>query len=180
MDGRGSVEERGISMRNVYRLALAMIIATSALLSSVAHAQRESPRPRLNVSVHLEDYGDVLFFREGQFAGTRGEGRQLEGFMIQFNPSFDGLSMQYMAHVQDVGDLWSSEGSFVGTTGQGRRVEGFAIQLTGPPAQLYDVWYMAHLQGFGDTGWFRNGAFCGTRGQARAVEGISVIVQRRF
>jgi len=67
----------------------------------------------------------------------------------------------------------------VGTRGQSRRLEGFAIELTGPVAANFDVVYMAHLQGTGDTGIFRNGQFCGTRGQSRRVEGILVRVKPR-
>jgi uncharacterized protein YjdB len=85
--------------------------------------------------------------------------------------------MQYMAHLEGIGDVpFVNEGQFIGTRGQSRRLEGFAIRLTEPAAAKFDVVYMAHLQGTGDTGFFQNGQFCGTRGQSRRVEGILVRV----
>jgi hypothetical protein len=38
---------------------------------------------------------------------------------------------------------------------------------------------MAHLEGTGDTPFFRNGQFCGTRDQSRRVEGMLVHITRR-
>jgi uncharacterized protein YjdB len=130
----------------------------------------------LNVLVHLQDIGDVNY-RDSEFAGTRGQSRRLEGYQISFDPFVPHLSMEYMAHLQDIGDTgWYHDGQFCGTRGQSRRLEGFAIQLTGSQASHYSVEYMAHLQDIGDTGWYHDGQFCGTRGQSRRVEGISVKV----
>lgn len=135
--------------------------------------------PSLDILVHLESIGDRSF-RENEFAGTRGQSRRLEGFQLQISPPVAGLSMRYMAHLQNIGDVpFVNEGQFVGTRGQSRRLEGFAIELTGPQASNFNVVYMAHLQGTGDTGYFQNGQFCGTRGQSRRVEGILVRVEPR-
>jgi len=129
--------------------------------------------------VHLQNIGDVDFLND-EFAGTQGQSRRLEGFQIQFDPPVPDLSMRYMAHLQDIGDVsWVHEGQFIGTRGQSRRLEGFAIELTGPASADYSVMYMAHLQGLGDTGFFRDGQFCGTRGQSRRVEGMLVHVGPR-
>ena len=88
----------------------------------------------LVVTVHLQDIGDRTF-GAGQFAGTRGESRRLEGASIAFSPPVPGLSIQYMGHVQDVGDTpWMSDGQFVGTRGQARLMEGIAIRLADPLA----------------------------------------------
>jgi hypothetical protein len=133
----------------------------------------------LNVLVHLQDIGDRIF-RENEFAGTRGQSRRLEGFQLRIDPPIANLSMRYMAHLQNTGDVpFVNEGQFVGTRGQSRRLEGFAIELTGAQAANFNVFYMAHLQNTGDTGFFQNGQFCGTRGQSRRVEGILVRIDRR-
>jgi hypothetical protein len=133
----------------------------------------------LDVLVHLEGIGD-LGFRDNEFAGTRGQSRRLEGFQLQISPSLAGLSIRYMAHLQNIGDVpFVNEGQFVGTRGQFRRLEGFAVELTGPAAANFDVVYLAHLQGIGDSGFFRNGQFCGTRGECRRVEGILVRIEPR-
>jgi hypothetical protein len=134
---------------------------------------------KLDILVHLQNIGDQSA-RENEFAGTRGQSRRLEGFQISFDEPAADLSMRYMAHLQDVGDVpFVNAGQFVGTRGQSRRLEGFAIELTGPAAGNYNVFYMAHLQDVGDTGFFQNGQFCGTRGQFRRVEGILVRVEPR-
>jgi uncharacterized protein YjdB len=88
--------------------------------------------------------------------------------------------MQYMAHLQDIGDVpFVNAGKFVGTRGQSRRLEGFAIRLTGAAATRFNVVYMAHLQDIGDTVFSKNGEFCGTRGQSRRVEGILVRIEAK-
>jgi uncharacterized protein YjdB len=139
----------------------------------------------LDVLVHLQDIGDKLFC-EGKFAGTRGQSRRLEGFQLSFHPLTnnlcikDFLSMQYMAHLEDIGDTkWLSEGQFCGTRGKSRRLEGFAIKLTGKYSSKFTVQYMAHLQDIGDTDWFSDGQFCGTRGQSRRLEGLCVKVLKK-
>lgn len=133
----------------------------------------------LTITVHLQDIGDRTYHAD-EFAGTRGQSRRLEGFAIRIQPAVPGLTMQYMAHLQDIGDTpWCKEGDFVGTRGQSRRLEGFAIKLAGPNASHYTVSYMAHLQNIGDTSFLSDGEFCGTRGQSRRVEGICVRVNRR-
>jgi uncharacterized protein YjdB len=133
--------------------------------------------PWLDLLVHLEDYGDRTW-HENQFAGTHNEGRRIEGFSLQINPPVEGLSLKYMAHLQNIGDTaWVNEGDFVGTRGQSRRLEGFAIELDGPAASRYYVEYRAQVQNQGDTGPKLNGAFCGTRGQSLRLEGMQVVIR---
>ena len=129
--------------------------------------------------VHLQNIGDAELVND-RFAGTQGQSRRLEGFLIDFDQPVQGLGMRYMAHLQNIGDVsFQDAGNFIGTRGQSRRLEGFAIELTGPAAPQFTVMYMAHLEGMGDTGFVRDGQFCGTRGQSRRVEGMLVHVGRR-
>jgi hypothetical protein len=131
----------------------------------------------LSVLVHLQDLGDKVF-PSGQWAGTKGQSRRLEGLSLTISPPVPGLSLEYMAHLEDYGDVpWVPESTFCGTRGLSRRLEGFAIRLTGPRASDYDVVYYGYLEGMGDTGPYANGAFCGTRGQSRRCEAIWVTVQ---
>lgn len=135
------------------------------------------PDPGLRELVHIQNIGDRIF-PEGAVAGTTGQALRLEGFQINLDSPIPGLSMEYMAHIQDIGDTsWVREGQYVGTKGQSRRIEGFAIRLTGSEASKYDVFYKAHVEGIGDTAKVGNGQFCGTRGQSKRVEAISVWVQ---
>jgi len=135
------------------------------------------PDPGLRKLVHMEGIGDSIF-PEGAVAGTTGQSRRLEGFQINLDFPIPGLSMEYMAHLQGIGDTsWVTEAQYLGTRGQSRRLEGFAIRLTGSQASNYDVFYQAHLEGIGNTPIVGNGQFSGTRGQSRRVEAISVWVQ---
>lgn len=150
-----------------------------------AHINGDNPFPLsfatepLSGLVHLQNIGDSNLLPD-RFNGTQGQSRRLEGFQLEFSPPVPGLSMRYMAHLQNIGDVpFQNEGTFIGTRGQSRRLEGFAIELTGPAAPNFTVMYMAHLQDTGDTGFVRDGQFCGTRGQSRRVEGILVHVGPR-
>ena len=135
------------------------------------------PDPGLRTVAHIQDLGDRTF-SEGAVAGTTGQSRRLEGFQINLDSPIPGLSMEYMAHVQDIGDTsWVREGQYVGTKAQSKRIEGFAIRLTGSQASKYDVFYQAHVEGIGNTPRVGNGQFSGTRGQSKRVEAISVWVQ---
>jgi hypothetical protein len=60
-----------------------------------------SPHPAvgLELTVQLEGKGKRVF-RDKQFAGTRHEGRGLEGFQIRLDPPVQGLSLKYMAHLE--------------------------------------------------------------------------------
>jgi hypothetical protein len=131
----------------------------------------------LNITVHLQGLGERQFSAK-EYAGTRGQGRPLEGFAISLEPKIPDLSLQYMAHVSGVGDTpMASAGQWVGETGRERQIEGFAIALTGSQARNYDVFYNAHIQNRGDVPVCSNGEYCGTRGQSLRVEGISVWIQ---
>ena len=129
--------------------------------------------------VHLQNIGDVSF-QGGAFAGTRGESRRLEGFSIAITDGTPNLGIQYMAHLQNIGDTtWVNGGQFIGTRGESRRLEGFAIRLTGSAATNYNIRYICHLQDIGDTPVRSNGEFCGTRGESRRLEGLQVWIERR-
>ncbi|MEO0338387.1 MAG: hypothetical protein AAF242_04160 [Bacteroidota bacterium] len=133
--------------------------------------------PGLNITVHLQNRGD-LHFKEGDLAGTRGQARRLEGFQVQMTDAPEGLEIEYMAHIANLGDTpWNEAGIFVGTRGKALALEGIAIRLKGPLAPKYNVKYKVHMAGIGDSRWTINGAYCGTRGQARRIEAIIVDVQ---
>jgi hypothetical protein len=132
----------------------------------------------LEVVVQLEAKGKQVF-RNDQFAGTRAEGRGLEGFRLRIDPPVKGLSLRYMAHLQGIGDRFAHEGEWLGALkGESCIVEGFSVELSGPLADRYAVSYMAHIRGLGDTATFKNGDFCGTRDRKLRVEGIQVSVRR--
>lgn len=174
MSGDRSVRE---SFHGQHRIAAAILVGIVAA-AGVAVAQQQGGLP-LVVTAHIEGIGDQTF-AAGQFAGTRGQSRRLEGVAIAFAAPIPGLSIQYMGHVQDVGDTgWMADGQFLGSRGQSRRLEGIAIRLAGPQAGNFNVVYRCHIQDVGDSQWMSNGAFCGSRGQSRRLEGLEVSVVPR-
>jgi uncharacterized protein YjdB len=133
----------------------------------------------LKVLAHIQGIGDRTF-SDREYAGTRAQGRRVEGFQIKIEPPVPGLNLQYMAHVEGVGDTaWISEGELVGFRGKAKRIEGFAVRLTGSEADKYDVFYTAHIQNVGDTPAAANGQYCGTRGKGLRVEGVTVWVEAK-
>ncbi|MDY6805017.1 MAG: hypothetical protein SXA11_14595 [Cyanobacteriota bacterium] len=140
-------------------------------------AQEGGASVGLKVLVHLQGIGDRTF-SSYEYAGTRGQGLRVEGFQINLDPPRTGLSLQYMAHISEVGDTsWLEEGELAGDRGRERRIEGFAIRLTGAEAAGYDVFYTAHIQNMGDSAVYSNGQYCGTRGKSLRVEGLKVWIQ---
>lgn len=137
-----------------------------------------SPIHPLSGVVHLQDIGDRGWSGTA-WVGTKGQSRRLEGFSGALS-GVDGVSVEYMAHLQDKGDTsWTTQGNFCGTRGESRRVEGVAFRLTGSNASKYDITYSCHLQDIGDMAVKKNGDFCGTRGQSRRLEAFQVWITRR-
>jgi uncharacterized protein YjdB len=132
--------------------------------------------------VHQAMVGDVAFSGSALgatgFAGTKGQSRQLEGFELRINPAIPGVSLEYMCHAADVGDMaWQSEGKYQGSRGAGRRMEGIAVRLTGPNAAHWEVGYQVHMADRGDGPVVFNGEYAGTRGESRRIEAIRIFIQ---
>lgn len=84
----------------------------------------------LRYMAHLQGTGDTAYVSEGHFIGTRGENRQLEGFAIELTgDSASRYSVSYLAHVQNIGDVYGRDGEFCGTRGGGMRVEGISVRI---------------------------------------------------
>jgi len=138
----------------------------------------DTPIPTISGLVHLANKGDVTF-TGSTFAGSKGEGRQMEAFSLQINPPVENLGIEYMGHAANIGDLpWVSNGALCGTKGESRQIEGIAVRLSGSAASQYVVCYTAHLAERGDTPVSENGAYCGTKGESRQIEGIHVYIRR--
>ncbi len=130
--------------------------------------------------VHLQDRGNVDL-HDDTYNGTKGESRRLEGFMVSKGGALPGVDIEYMVHIQGIGDTaWTREGNFIGTGNPSRCIEGIAFRLTGSNAKAWDILYWAHLQDTGDTDLCRNGVFCGARGQSRRIEGFYVVLVPRL
>ena len=89
------------------------------------------PGLRMQYFAHVQDHGDTAWSSDGQFVGTRDEGRRIEGFAIRLTgPSARNYDVEYTAYVQDKGDQpLAKNGEFCGTRGGGLRVESMRIRI---------------------------------------------------
>ena len=157
-------------------LGLVIGIVAGASLAAAAPAAAAIDGALVGV-VHLKGSGD-LPLRDRVW--SRVITGQLEGFSVQLARPDARLSLEYMCHLEGIGDVpYMPAGSFCGTRGESRRLEGFAVRLTGSQAGAFDVHYLCHTEG-GDWGPVKNGELCGTRGQSIRLEGLYMWVSPRF
>jgi uncharacterized protein YjdB len=128
--------------------------------------------------VWLQDVGREDFINN-EYAGTRDQGRRMEGFEVALVNPPGNLGLSYRVQVQNIGWMpWVDGGTYAGTQGQSLRCEAFEIVITGtgPDPLGYSVQYMSHLEDTGDIGPFSDGALCGTVGQRLRLEGMAVTI----
>lgn len=136
----------------------------------------------LYYQVHMKDIGWSPWFKEGTYAGTRGEGRRIEAIRIRFqseqdvtNPRGEG-GVLYQVHAQDYGWLpVVHDGMTAGTTGQARRVEALRI-IDLPKDVVLDI--VGHVENIGDIVKknVKHGDIItiGTTGEGRRLEAITL------
>jgi hypothetical protein len=82
------------------------------------------PNPNFDVLAHIEDMGDV-HAGPGEYAGTRGKKKFMEGFAITLKTPLDGAGLRYRAHINGSGNTpWVKDGAYVGSRGAHIAVEG--------------------------------------------------------
>lgn len=133
---------------------------------------------------HCQQKGWMAPVKDGEWAGTKGEGLRLEAFKITPPP---GVELEVTAHLQGIGDVVykgikrgvssgtnSSENDpIIGTVGESRRLEGFSIKLTKNPGN-WKIYYQGHCQTIGDTAVCGEGEYCGTRGLSKRLEALRI------
>jgi len=80
---------------------------------------------------HLQGSGDSLWLTDGQYVGTRGQGRRVEGFAIKLTGTQAANHIvEYMANVQNIGDTqFYKNGEFCGTRGKGLAVQSMKVRV---------------------------------------------------
>lgn len=113
--------------------------------------------------VHQKDIGWSEWCVNGQWAGQKGKGKQIEAVEIKV------ADIAYLAHVQDSGDtIWAADGMTAGTTGEEKRIEAVRIKSQ----HCGDVYAKAHIQGIGwkDLGKIDQNTIIGTEGDGLRLE----------
>ena len=128
---------------------------------------------------HVEDIGWQTPVKDGQLAGTTGQGKQIEALSIKLSKTAEQSGIDghvvYQAHVQDYG--WLDEvcdGEIAGTTGENKRVEAVRINLSGIVENAFDIYYRVHVSNFGWLGWAKNGETAGTSDYRQRMEAIEI------
>ena len=121
---------------------------------------------KLKYRAHVENIDWQDWKRDGETAGTTGEGLRLEAIQIDYDKD-----IYAKAHIQDYG--WIDYGKItkdtvIGTTGEGKRLE--CLCLKG------NFKYRVHLQDTGWTCWTDADGICtlGSVGQALRMEAIEI------
>ena len=80
---------------------------------------------------HIEDVGDTQWLKEGDFCGTRGQSKRVEGIAIELTGAeAENYDVIYQVHLQDMGDVAEcSNGQFCGTRGESRRIEALRVTI---------------------------------------------------
>jgi hypothetical protein len=136
--------------------------------------KEQGATPWLRYRAHLQNIGWQRKVNTGQVAGTIGESRRLEAFILETPDSPAIANIEANAHVQNIGWLDWHTASRIGTTGLGLRMEAVQFRLTGALAAEYDISYRTHVQNVGWQPWVSNGATAGTTGRALRIEAIQV------
>ena len=153
-----------------------------ARASSASEKQVASEQPSVLYQSHVQSYGWQEWKKDGDLAGTSGEGKRLESLLIRLQDAqgkeIPGIT--YKAHVQSLGwTQWLSDGAQVGTTGMSKRIEALRIKLSDELAQKYDVVYRVHIQSYGWLDWTANGEAVGSTGQSKRIEAIQIKLQEK-
>lgn len=156
-----------------------MLVKKGDPLPQYPGSRETSPvKPEVYYRVHAQSYGWMNTVKDGTAAGTQGEGKRLEAFVIDLKNAPYAGSMEYRAHVQSIGweQGWHNVGEECGTTGAGKRLEAVQIRLTGEMAAHYNVYYRTHIQKLGWLGWAKDGEKAGSEGLAYRMEAMQICV----
>lgn len=134
----------------------------------------------IELDAHVQDDGWEGWVKEGQTAGTTGEGKRLEAIRAKVENNYVDGDVEIQAHVQDDGwQSWEGSSNYAGTVGQSKRIEAVKMQLTGDLANLYDIWYRVHVQTIGWMAWTKDGLAAGTTGVSGRVEAVKVYLTKK-
>ena len=120
--------------------------------------------PSLSYTSHVQSYGWRDYVNNGAMTGTTGEGKRIEALKAIINsPDYTG-NIKYMSYIQGNGweSSWKSNNEVSGTIGEAKRIEAIKFILTEELDENYDIYYRAHVQGYGWLGWAKNGEIAGS------------------
>ena len=129
----------------------------------------------LSYQGHSQSYG-WLPANQGNIIGVTREAKRLEGYRLMISAADYAGGIEYISSVENKGweSEWKRNNQLSGTVGEAKRLEQVKIRLTGDIAEHYDIYYRAHVQGFGWLGWAKNGEAAGVEDLALRLEAIEI------
>ena len=137
---------------------------------------------------HVANLGWLDSVRDGQVAGTTGNGYAMEA--LKLKPP-KGVSLKVKAHIANVG--WktyagidgtensgtgsSAHDPVIGTTGKSQAIEALGIEFEKNPDK-YKGWFRVHQAGKGWGSWIPFGYFAGSTNMSNAIEAIQVRLEK--
>ena len=107
-------------------------------------------------------------------AGTTGQKKALVGIRLSAKSELISGGISYSAHLAKTG--WTNPASNGAEIRNGNAIQAIKIHLTGDLAKYFDIYYRAHVSGYGWMGWAKNGSPAGSEGLNMNMEAYQVAV----
>ena len=161
---------------------LSLLLIVFVFVSSISFIKIDSQAaviPDINYRAHIQDVGWMDYVKNGNTAGSIGNGKRMEALQIDLVSGKKSM-VKYRVHIQDAGWLnWVNSGGMAGTTNEAKRIEAVQIKLAGTYAKKYDIYYRAHISQAGWMGWTKNGTTAGSEGYSMQLEAVQIkLVQK--
>ena len=145
----------------------------------------------ITYSAHCQNVGWTDWVTDGEMAGTSGQSKRMEALRIELTGELaDNFDIYYKTYMSNSGWLdWAKNGEISGTMGYGAVIEAVQILLVlkdsenSPncgryssitPENMNNIYYLGHVQTYGDLPQVSNGERLGTTGQSKRLEAIKI------
>lgn len=128
---------------------------------------------------HSQNLGYLPTVRDGQVAGTTGQGLALEALKI--NPP-EGWELEAYAHIENLGwqvytGIVHGNDILIGTTGRSLQIEMLGFRVVKRPEGCTDkLRFQVHQQNIGWKGWTDEGYFSGSDGMSARLEAVRLMI----
>ena len=138
--------------------------------SPVEEEPKIIPLPQIEYQVHVQNKGWLGLFKDGDVAGSVGEGLRLESLSVFYRGT---ENFQMSACIQGQWQNVRGNGEVVGTMGRELKLEGLKIKVDGRR-----VAYQVHVEGTGWMSWCYDGEVAGLPGRDLRIEAIRILIEQ--
>lgn len=135
----------------------------------------KGPFERLKGDVKRLDNTGASFGKSEEIVLGKEDGPRLSSIRLSVDNKITEGDISYKVLSQYAGAQdWTAEGQYAGISGD--VLKGVAFQLSGPLAEVYDVWYQVCDSEDGWLGWASNGADAGSVGSSSYISAVKVVL----